>query len=58
MSAKRKKFPAVSTRRKSDRRSPDRTKGSLARAFDLLAGLPEDFDVPRKRDQPQKRSGL
>lgn len=31
--------------------------GNLARAFDLLAGLPEDFEVP-KDDRPQKRKGL
>lgn len=30
--------------------------GNLARAFDLLAGLPEDFEVPD--DRPQKRKGL
>ncbi len=33
--------------------------GNLARAFDLLAGLPDDFEVPsRQNDQPQKRKGL
>ena len=33
--------------------------GNLRRAFDLLAGLPEDFDIPgRKSDMPQKRKGL
>jgi antitoxin VapB len=33
--------------------------GNLARAFDLLAGLPDDFEVPgRETDQPQKRKGL
>ena len=32
---------------------------NLARAFDLLAGLPDDFDVPgREKDRPQKRRGL
>jgi antitoxin VapB len=33
--------------------------GSMARAFELLAGLPEDFDIPgRENDLPQKRKGL
>jgi len=33
--------------------------GNLARAFDLLAALPEDLAVPdRKNDKPQKRRGL
>ncbi len=32
---------------------------SMARAFDLLAGLPEDLDVAhRGKDQPQRRKGL
>lgn len=32
---------------------------NLARAFDLLAGLPDDFDIPdREKDIPQKRKGL
>ena len=31
----------------------------LARAFDLLAGLPEDISAIRRgNDQPQKRKGL
>jgi antitoxin VapB len=33
--------------------------GDLARAFDLIAGLPEDFKIPgREKDRPQKRKGL
>lgn len=37
-------------------REKDRT---LARAFDLLAGLPEDLELAgRETDQPQKRRGL
>lgn len=33
--------------------------GTLARAFDLLAGLPDDFEIPgREHDKPQKRKGL
>jgi antitoxin VapB len=33
--------------------------GNMARAFDLLAGLPDDFDIPgREKDLPQKRKGL
>jgi antitoxin VapB len=33
--------------------------GTMVRAFDLLAGLPEDFEVAgRDKDQPQKRKGL
>jgi antitoxin VapB len=33
--------------------------GSMARAFDLLAGLPDDFELAgRRRDRPQKRKGL
>lgn len=32
---------------------------NLRRAFDLLAGMPDDFDIPgRKSDLPQKRKGL
>ncbi len=31
----------------------------LVRAFDLLAGLPDDLEIPsRKDDKPQKRKGL
>lgn len=34
-------------------------RGTLARAFHLLAGLPEDFAIPgRAKDRPQKRKGL
>jgi antitoxin VapB len=37
-------------------REKDKT---LARAFDLIAGLPDDFDIPgRGKDYPQKRKGL
>jgi antitoxin VapB len=33
--------------------------GNLVRAFDLLAGLPHDFEVrERGKDLPQKRKGL
>jgi len=33
--------------------------GNLVRAFDLLAGLPDDFDLAgREKDRPQKRKGL
>ena len=33
--------------------------GNLVRAFDLLAALPEDLEIPgRETDQPQKRKGL
>lgn len=33
--------------------------GSMARAFDLLAGLPDDLDLSeREKDFPQKRKGL
>lgn len=33
--------------------------GNVAQAFDLLAALPEDFEVPgRDSDEPQKRKGL
>jgi antitoxin VapB len=32
---------------------------NLTRAFDLLAGLPDDFEIPgREKDAPQKRKGL
>jgi antitoxin VapB len=32
---------------------------SLARAFDLLASLPDDFDLPnRDKEMPEKRKGL
>src|ERR1700682_2888473 len=34
-------------------------RGNLARAFDLLAGLPEDFEIPRReKDKPEQRKGL
>lgn len=34
-------------------------RGTLTRAFHLLAGLPEDFAIPgREKDKPQKRKGL
>jgi antitoxin VapB len=34
-------------------------KKNMARAFDLLAGLPADLELPdRKNDPPQKRKGL
>ncbi len=33
-------------------------KGNLVRAFDLLAGLPDDFEVRCDNDRPQKRKGL
>jgi antitoxin VapB len=33
--------------------------GTMVRAFDLLAGLPDDFEIPdREKDRPQKRKGL
>ena len=33
--------------------------GNMVRAFDLLAGLPDDLvPVARAKDQPQKRKGL
>jgi antitoxin VapB len=33
--------------------------GTMARAFELLAGLPDDFEIPdREKDRPQKRKGL
>jgi antitoxin VapB len=33
--------------------------GTMVRAFELLAGLPDDFElVGREKDQPQKREGL
>lgn len=33
--------------------------GTMVRAFDLLAGLPDDLElVGREKDQPQKRKGL
>ena len=32
---------------------------NIVRAFDLLAGLPDDFDIPdRHNDFPQRRKGL
>jgi hypothetical protein len=30
----------------------------MARAFDLLAGLPDDLEIERRNDRPQKRKGL
>lgn len=33
--------------------------GTMTRAFDLLAGLPDDFEIPgREKDRPQRRKGL
>ncbi len=32
--------------------------GTMARAFDLLAELPEDIAPDRRKDRPQKRKGL
>jgi antitoxin VapB len=33
--------------------------GNIVRAFDLLASLPDDFEISgRDADQPQKRKGL
>ncbi|MGB8583993.1 MAG: type II toxin-antitoxin system VapB family antitoxin [Candidatus Sulfotelmatobacter sp.] len=32
--------------------------GTMARAFDLLAGLPDDFELDREEDRPQRRKGL
>jgi antitoxin VapB len=33
--------------------------GTMVRAFDLLAGLPDDLElVGREKDRPQKRRGL
>ncbi len=33
--------------------------GTMERAFDLLAALPDDFELAgRKKDLPQKRKGL
>jgi antitoxin VapB len=33
--------------------------GNLVRAFELLAGLPDDFELAgREKDRPQKRKGL
>ena len=33
--------------------------GTMVRAFDLLAGLPDDLGLTgREEDQPQKREGL
>jgi antitoxin VapB len=33
--------------------------GTMVRAFDLLAGLPDDLELIRRgKDRPQKRKGL
>jgi antitoxin VapB len=33
--------------------------GNMVRAFDLLAALPDDFELAgREKDRPQKRKGL
>jgi len=35
------------------------TPPDMTRAFELLAGLPDDFELPRRdSDKPQKRHGL
>jgi len=32
---------------------------TLARAFDLIASLPDDFDLPgRENERPEKRKGI
>lgn len=31
---------------------------NLLHAYDLLFGMPDDFEVPRKDDLPQRRKGL
>jgi len=37
-------------------REKDKT---LARAFDLIASLPDDFDLPgRENERPEKRKGI
>jgi len=34
-------------------------RGSMVRAFDLLAAMPDDFEIRgREKDKPQKRKGL
>ena len=34
-------------------------KGDMVRAFELLAGMPDDLKLPgRDKDRPQKRKGL
>jgi antitoxin VapB len=34
-------------------------KGTMLRAFELLASLPDDLSIPgREKDRPQKRTGL
>jgi antitoxin VapB len=32
--------------------------GAMARAFDLLAELPDDLEVEHRNERPQKRKGL
>jgi len=32
--------------------------GAMARAFDLLAELPDDLEVEYRNERPQKRKGL
>ena len=37
----------------------EKNNDDMARAFELIAGLPDDFDLPgREKDLPQKRKGL
>ena len=36
-------------------------KGDMVRAFELLAGMPQDLEIPGRdgdKDRPQKRKGL
>lgn len=45
--------------RRGDEIVPREKDGTMVRAFDLLAGLPDDLElVGREKDQPQKRKGL
>ena len=41
------------------REKREKSKDDMRRAFELIAGLPDDFDLSgRERDFPQKRKGL
>jgi len=51
--------PRKDTKPKPNIVSSKKHKGTLARVFDLIAALPDDFEIPGKdKDWPQKRKGL
>jgi len=59
MPAKRKKLSKPKRSKSVQNATLRPTGGALSRAFDLIAGMPEDFYAePRVKDPPQRRKGL